>query len=730
MTNWGNRGVPLLPKSLREAWAEDQIPKWVAQESKLPEGTKLESFSAEIWKQLPTMTERLERYLIALVETRMEAISSLSALGRPWPYTLDPATVPWRTRTCNCLKRAGLLMNKGQLSHITFGELLALPGMGTVSLIDFATTAEAAMERLEQMVPQKGDSMTDLMLSMINAPWTELITAEDPRFTQFFPGRQGSLSQYLETILTASSLASTEITSDGTSFEQLTLFSEDNVQRILERVQEIKQMPLDVALRDYLAALSQAQGGRLDALLARFGWNGAPRVTLRECAEAMNVSHERVRQIQESLIKKKPSHPIFIPALERALEVLTEITPIDANKAAEILKERGIATIPFYPEGVLVAADFCGHAATFELESSRNGTFVITNSTLAYASRVKLLATRLAGASGATNITEVSAAAAKEGSSVNTEQVRDVLKQYTSAQFLDDNDEWFWIPDAKPNRNRLHNATKKILSVASPLDLSTIREGIRRQYLQRTLSHSTSHSLIVPPRSVLAAFYAANPAFVVEDDGQISSAVPLDYRNELGLTEQIFVEVLRSTPTGVLDRQNLIKACEERGVNLNTLNAFLTFSPIIQRVDTGIWGLRGVHVDPVTVTMMREALAMRTRERRTSNYGWTPNGTLWIATRLPSRLNNYTLYIPSAIVRFLYGRRFVVRSKDGGEEGIVVIDEKGISWGYGSFLSRQGADEDDILLAEFDLVHEQVTLKLEAEDFLDEPITLSQGSAT
>ena len=59
-----------------------------------------------------------------------------------------------------------------------------------------------------------------------------------------------------------------------------------------------------------------------------------------------------------------------------------------------------------------------------------------------------------------------------------------------------------------------------------------------------------------------------------------------------------------------------------------------------------------------------------------------------------------------------------------------MIDEKGMSWGYGSFLSRQYADEDDILLAEFDLVHEQVTLKLETEDFLDEPLTLSQGSAT
>ncbi len=721
LTNWGERDIPLLPKSLRKVWAEDRLPKWVTQESKLPEGTALGSLSSEIWHLLPTMTERLERYLLALVGTRIEVASSLPALGRPWPPTLDPNTVPWRTRTRNSLKRAGLLTNKSRLSQITFGELLALPGMGIVSLLDFATTAEAAMERLEQMVPLKGDAMTELALSMIDAPWIELITAEDPRFTQFFPGRHSSLSQYLEAILMANSGVSTDITLNGSTFEQLPLFSEENVHAIFEQVQKIEQMPLDIALRDYMAALSRFEDRRLDALLARFGWAGSPRVTLRECAEMLQVSHERVRQIQESVLKKRPSHPIFLPALERALEFLAEIAPIDGLKAAEKLKEQDISTIPFFPEGVLAAAEFCGHAETFELESSRRGVFVITNAPLPYASRVKLLATRLASAAGCTNVAEVSAGAAKEGILVNEGQVREVLKQYTSAQFLDDSEEWFWMPDGKPHRNRLHNVTKKLLSVASPLDLNTIREGVRRQYLQRTLSHSPSYSLTVPPRSVLVAFYAANPAFVVESDGRIGSAVPLDYREELGATEQVFVEILRATPTCMLDRHSFIRECEVRGVNLNTVHAFLTFSPIIQRVDTGIWGLRGVHVDPVAVTMMRESSGTRVRERRTYDYGWTPDGNLWVAARLASIPSSYTLHIPSAIGSYLYMRHFPIQSEDGSVEGTVKVDDRGMSWGYSPFLSRHGADENDILLVEFDLVHERVTLKLETEEFLDEP---------
>jgi hygromycin-B 7''-O-kinase len=100
-----------------------------------------------------------------------------------------------------------------------------------------------------------------------------------------------------------------------------------------------------------------------------------------------------------------------------------------------------------------------------------------------------------------------------------------------------------------------------------------------------------------------------------------------------------------------------------------------------------------------------------------------------VATRLPSILTNYTLSIPSTIGPYLHRRRFPIQSIDGSTEGTVVVSNRGMSWGYGQFLSRHGADEDDILVVEFDLIHEQVTLELETEEFLDEPFVLSQESA-
>src|SRR5260370_41972161 len=119
--------------------------------------------------------------------------------------------------------------------------------------------------------------------------------------------------------------------------------------------------------------------------------------------------------------------------------------------------------------------------------------------------------------------------------------------------------------------------------------------------------------------------------------------------------------------------------------------------------------------------MMRESTVDRMRERHIYDYGWTPNGELWIARHLTGISTNYTLYIPSTIGPYLYGRRFPVQSEDGSAEGTVAVDDRGVSWGYGPFLSRHGADENDVLFVEFDLVHERVTLKLQTAEFLDEP---------
>ena len=73
---------------------------------------------------------------------------------------------------------------------------------------------------------------------------------------------------------------------------------------------------------------------------------------------------------------------------------------------------------------------------------------------------------------------------------VDGDEVREILRSYSEAEFLDE--DWFWMPSGKSERNRLYNVTRRMLSVVQPMDVSTIRDGLRRHYPYR--------GVIVPPK--------------------------------------------------------------------------------------------------------------------------------------------------------------------------------------------------------------------------------------
>ena len=91
---------------------------------------------------------RLCNFIVNLVHSRRREIEHLPAFVRPWPASLSPLRLPWRTRTWNCLEKSGWLEDRLALSSLTYKDLLELPAMGILSVLDFASTVEAAMDQL------------------------------------------------------------------------------------------------------------------------------------------------------------------------------------------------------------------------------------------------------------------------------------------------------------------------------------------------------------------------------------------------------------------------------------------------------------------------------------------------------------------------------------------------------------------------------------------------------
>ena len=199
---------------------------------------------------------------------------------------------------------------------------------------------------------------------------------------------------------------------------------------------------------------------------------------------------------------------------------------------------------------------------------------------------------------------------------------------------------------------------------------------------------------------------------MVHPDDTVGALISLDYRKVLGDADRAFVEVLRESPTGLMDRLELEMAVTARGIAPATFSVFTTYSPILDHPATNVWCLRGHNVDPAQLEALRAAIATRPRQRRVLAHGWDEDGALRLTVTIGT-LNSPVIGILASISRYVAGRRFAARSREGAPAGVIAVDDGGTpSWGYGPFLHRRGAEVGDVLTIRFDLAAEHVILTL------------------
>jgi hypothetical protein len=711
---WGAKGPPLLPRSLREAWEGEPLPQWIAAELKLPAGSTPAALGQTVWAShgAEVLTDRQRNFLLNLVHVRRSEIQAIRVFAQPVPYWLDLKDLPFSTRTRNCLVNGNLLGERERLSGLTFGDLFKIRSMGLVSVLEFACMVEAALDRSASGGAETTPTPTDdELLEIISEPWADQVGAADPRFSDLLPPvPQATVLEMIDALTSGPD-------NDAMALSQLS----QTVPELRKRLEQITALPLEGQLGEFLRALSRFEGERLWALVDRFGWGGKPPITLEEAGERLNITRERVRQLQEKVSNRLGaiSFPVFMPALDEALRVLAEASPLGVNSAGALLKQKGISAVAFHPECVIAAATACGRKPPIQLQTIKKKT-IVAAAAIQDADIILRVAYRQAHASGASNLGEVVAEMTADKITVDEGAVRHVLWGFSEVQFLAE--DWFCHRPPNPERDRLRNVTRKILSVASPIELGVIREGLRREYRYRGHRGVKTWSLLVPPRSVLRAYYEAHPEFIVEDGDMVKPVEPLDYRVELALNDAILVDVLRSSPACVLDRASLATECVRRSMNVNTFNIYLSYSPVILHLGKDVWSLRGVRVDPAAVEAVREANALRQKEKRVLDHGWTPGGQLWLAARIPAVHDaaNLVVNIPGPIRHYLSGRQFDARDEDAVSHGSIRVNDEGASYGFPPFLRQRGADEGDILIAEFDLTKNVALLRLGDDELLEE----------
>src|SRR2546425_905877 len=258
-------GTSLLPHTILVEWGDEQVPDWACRALSLPAETRMNRLG-DVWSYRQPPPKSIENFLVFLVHSRRQAIGNLPAIQHPWPPDLAFEDVQWRRRTSNCLKRVGWHHRLSELAAVTFAELFDIPTMGAVSVLDFACTLEATIKRCHEAmstagvpIAQKQSALSQTLLDALEEPWADSVSGEDPRFADLLPSGVGTLTERIDR-LTASPEA-TEAEFDALA---------DSVVKIRNRIREMQNVPLEVAARELMIAVSGVRRDKhINALLAR-----------------------------------------------------------------------------------------------------------------------------------------------------------------------------------------------------------------------------------------------------------------------------------------------------------------------------------------------------------------------------------------------------------------------------------------------------------------------------
>jgi hypothetical protein len=529
-------------------------------------------------------------------------------------------------------------------------------------------------------MPTEGDELALLLRQLEGEAWTRHLRRSDPRHGDLvrrlspsarclaeaidelwhLPGDAPERMHYAEVLRMARELAAS---APGTTVE-------DELSRILDE--------------------AQLNGRQRQIIGRRLGWDGNGGMTLEAAANG-EVTRERVRQLEERV--RQASAAKWLPVVEAALELLAARAPMTNDDAADLLAAEGLTGSPFDPVGLINAARFAGIDEPVSFAAG----CIFAGDQQEDAARVASAARKVVSRNGAASIGAT--VDLVHDPPLDADVVRRVLALDPETRWLDAEREWLFLPTA---RNRAANHLRKMLAVAPSQSVTDIREGFRR-YDGRE---------VILPRDVVRELCKCFDWVSVEGE-RVAASIPLDYRAVLENTEETLVDIFREHGP-VLDRATAVDLGERHGLDRTTTGLYLGWSPVIERIATNRYTLRGADVPAGTLEAMRGS-SPRTRVQR--GYGWTSGGRLWVGYTLSQAvIDSHVVGVPSALKDELRGR-FDLGPPNEGLGGLTTDGAN--LWGLARLLNRYAAEAGDALVLEFDLGARTVHAFIGGQELLD-----------
>lgn len=330
---------------------------------------------------------------------------------------------------------------------------------------------------------------------------------------------------------------------------------------LLDQVTAHAALGLDEELRSCASAVVRAS--QVEMVVSRCGLGGHPVRLLEEIGLTNGLTRERIRQITSPFDRAVEARPPWLPALDRFLEAVRSAAPLSRTTLTRLARQHG-SDGPWEPEVVCSVATRFGRA--LDLVPFAEGSVLGHESDRAAVQAVDRVSR---GAPGVRAIGWVAADVKMPPS-----EVARVAPCVEGFEWLvpDADDPVFWLG---PTNNRLVDAIRKVLSVASPVRTSDLTEAVARAASRRTQRAASQAAVVAVCRRMEG---------VAVDEDRVRG-VPPPPITVLSALEQGFVELCREEgPTVRYARvRSLVR---ERGLHGGN-TARLRWSPIVVEVGRG-----------------------------------------------------------------------------------------------------------------------------------------------
>lgn len=476
--------------------------------------------------------------------------------------------------------------------------------------------------------------------------------------------------------------------------------------RLYQRIYELRPTgwtPHKTIEDELLALLLEVEDERNAEMLAVFyGFNEFGPRTLEFTGQKYGLTRERVRQIAARAEKRIRSIWRPLRCLDAAHQIITSrfgnlFTNDEFFRDAATLN---VTNIEFHIEGVLQALELIGEP--HDISKVRIGELELYGTAKDIGLPKELLAQlrRETSANGCTNIQRLTLLVNLELS--EAERIRELLLRFPEVQWLEASSTW--LLSKRSTRNRLMNVAAKVFSVAPAVEINELRAALRRH---------VRVNFVPPPEGLIGLLQYYQLAQVENGIAVVNSGFdPV----ELGINDQGFVYAFEALGSPVTREQLEDYCIDQLGMNINSFYVYLSYSPFVTKLATGVFALVGKDVEPGAISQLQDDIR---DSRFDETSGWSKAGTLWWhfqADRPTSKAG--TRAVPTFVFNLTSGD-WSVESPDGLGFGKAAI-ENGFMSGFRSAFLALGVANKDFLQFDFDIPNRVVFVRLvgdEPEEF-------------